>query len=65
MSTFFSPDNQLDQLRGDVLKDGVQEVEDGGPEVRRAEARDHCSQDGDWLLFSGTLLRLLLPIFIP
>ena len=61
----FLPDKKLDQLRGDVLQDGVQEVEDGGPEVGHPEAGDHSGQDGDWLLFSGTFLSLLLPELIP
>ena len=63
VTTFVSlPDEEVDNLRGDVLEEGVDQVEDGGPEELRAEAEDEGGQDGELRL---RLLRLLLPVPVP
>ena len=60
--SLISPNKQVDDLRGDVLEEGVDQVEDGGPEELRAEAEDEGGQDGELRL---RLLRLLLPVPVP
>ena len=57
-----SPDEEVDDLRGDVLEEGVEQVQHGGPEELRAEAEDERRQDGELGL---RLLRLLLPVPVP
>ena len=59
---FFLPDEEVNDLRRDVLEEGVDEVEDWRPEELPAEAEDESGEDGDLRL---GLLRLLLPVLVP
>ena len=60
--SLISPDEEVDDLRRDVLEEGVDEVEDWRPEELPAEAEDESGEDGDLRL---GLLRLLLPVLVP
>ena len=56
------PDEEVDNLRRDVLEESVDQVEHGRPEELRAEAEDEGRQDGELRL---GLLGLLLPVPVP
>ena len=60
--SLISPNKQVDDLRGDVLEEGVDEVQQGGPEELRPEAEDERRQDRELGL---RLPRLLLPVPVP
>ena len=56
------PSEQVDNLSGDVLEEGVEEVQHGGPEELRPEAEDERRQDRELGL---RLPRFLLPVLVP